>query len=143
MSTRDLIRVRPRLGSEKGQATTEFALVLLPLLLLVSGIIWFGIGLNYWLDMQRIANQGSRWAVVNSYPGCPRTGPTTSPCSPTLQEYLSSQPIAGGLKPCVTISFPSGGTPVNGDPVQVTLTQTFNVVPIVGVGPIELKATAS
>ena len=24
---------------------------------------FFGIGLNYWLDMQRIANQGARWAA--------------------------------------------------------------------------------
>jgi Flp pilus assembly protein TadG len=57
VSTRDLIHMQPRLRSEKGQATTEFALILFPLLILVTGIIWFGIGLNYWLDMQRIANQ--------------------------------------------------------------------------------------
>ena len=38
----------------------EFALILFPLLLIVAGIIQFGIGLNYWLDMQRIANQGAR-----------------------------------------------------------------------------------
>ena len=50
----------------------EFALILFPLLLLVAGIIQFGIGLNYWLDMQRIANQGARWAAVNNWPpDCP------------------------------------------------------------------------
>ena len=51
----------------------EFALILFPLLMLVAGIIQFGIGLNYWLDMQRIANQGARWAAVNNWPGCSRT----------------------------------------------------------------------
>ena len=58
---------------ESGQAMVEFALILFPLLLLVAGIIQFGIGLNYWLDMQRIANQGARWAAVNNWPpDCPR-----------------------------------------------------------------------
>ena len=55
-------------NSESGQATTEFALILFPLLILVGGIIYFGIGLNYWLDMNRVANQGARWAAVNNWP---------------------------------------------------------------------------
>ena len=60
--------------SESGQATTEFALILIPLLIVVGGIIYFGIGLNYWLDMNRVANQGARWAAVNNWPRyCPRT----------------------------------------------------------------------
>ena len=45
----------------------EFALILFPLLIIVAGIIQFGIALNYWLDMQRIANQGARWAAVNCW----------------------------------------------------------------------------
>ena len=58
---------------ESGQATVEFALILLPLLMVVAGIIYFGIGLNYWLDMNRVANQGARQAVVNHWgPQCPR-----------------------------------------------------------------------
>ena len=56
----------------------EFALILIPLLTIVVGILQFGIGLNYWLDMNRLSNQGARWAVVNSYPGCARTDPTHS-----------------------------------------------------------------
>ena len=34
--------------------------------MIVVGVIQFGVALNFWLDMQRIANQGARWAVVNS-----------------------------------------------------------------------------
>ena len=56
----------------------EFALILIPLLILVVGILQFGIGLNYWLDMNRLSNQGARWAVVNSYPGCARTDPNVT-----------------------------------------------------------------
>ena len=65
MTPHDDIRARRRQDRESGQAMVEFALILFPLLLLVAGIIQFGIGLNYWLDMKRIANQGARWAAVN------------------------------------------------------------------------------
>src|SRR5688572_20224908 len=69
----DTTAARRRQDRESGQATTEFALILMPLLLVVAGIIQFGIGLNYWLDMQRVANQGGRWASVNNWPpNCPR-----------------------------------------------------------------------
>jgi hypothetical protein len=131
---------------EEGQALVEFALIAPLFLLLVAGIIQFGVALNYWLDMQRIANQGARWAVVNSYPGCPRSGPD-APCSPTLQEYLASAPVSGGLAPTVQICFeeqngsPSGAAV--GDPVTVRLTSQFDFVPIVQIGQLELRGVAT
>jgi hypothetical protein len=138
---------RVRLSSrEEGQALVEFALVAPLFLLLVAGIIQFGVALNYWLDMQRIANQGARWAVVNAYPGCPRSGPD-APCSPTLQEYLASSPVSGGLDPAVEICFeeengaPSGAAV--GDPVTVRLTSQFDFVPIVKIGQLELRGVAT
>ena len=55
--TRGLVRLRDltaarlrRQDPESGQATVEFALLLFPLLIVVGGIIYFGIGLNMWLD---------------------------------------------------------------------------------------------
>ena len=144
MRTRDHIRLRPRLGSEKGQATTEFALILFPLLILVTGIIWFGIGLNYWLDMQRIANQGARWAAVNNWPpDCPRDASTCD--SPyTLQETLTRQVLSAGLKGAVTVEvcYPDGTGDV-GHPVKVHLEAPFKFVPILNIGTITLKANAS
>ena len=58
-----------RRDRESGQALVEFALILPLFILLVVGIIQFGVGLNYWLDMQRIANQGARWGVVEQAAG--------------------------------------------------------------------------
>ncbi len=58
-------RAPRRAERESGQALVEFALILPLFLLIVVGIIQFGVGLNFWLDMQRIANQGARWAVVD------------------------------------------------------------------------------
>jgi|GEM_PF-790957 len=126
---------------ESGQALVEFALILPLFIVLVVGIIQFGVGLNYWLDMQRIANQGARWAVVNKFPGCnaPATGP---PCSPTLQQYLQSEPVSGGLCPRVDITFPATTSEV-GDPVKVLLWTPFTFVPILGLGTINLSADAT
>jgi hypothetical protein len=143
--TRDLISARRRQDPESGQAMVEFALILFPLLVLVSGIIWFGIALNFWLDEQRLANQGARWAVVNAYPGCPRTDiPPTIACGTgiTLQRYIACQPIAGGLKPTATISFPSGASTI-GEPVKVELSTPFKFVPILNLGTITLRAKAT
>ena len=39
---------RLRRDRESGQATTEFALVFIPLIMVVAGIIYFGIGLSEW-----------------------------------------------------------------------------------------------
>ena len=109
MKRHDPIGARRHQDPESGQAMVEFGLILFPLLLLVAGIIQFGIALNYWLDEQRLANQGARWAVVNSYPGCPSTAPNSLSCGTgiSLQRYIACQPVAGALKPTVTISFPS------------------------------------
>ena len=107
----------------------------------MAGIIQFGIGLNYWLDMQRVANQGARWAAVNAYPGCPSTGPNV-PCSPTLQNYLATQKIAKGevLKTCIT--FPSL-TSKRGDPVKVAIQRKLSlVIPFVPVG-VNIKGSAT
>jgi hypothetical protein len=147
VSARDLIRLQPRLRSEKGQATTEFALILLPFLLLVSGIIWFGIGLNFWLDMNRIANQGARWAVVNCGPATVEA--EVCPSSGGLEGYLESQALSQGNNPDVTICYEamsgtSGGspTPTVGDPVTVRLTQPFDLVPLLNIN-IDLTASAT
>ena len=46
----------------------EFVLISPLIFLLVGGIIQLALALNYWMDMQRIANQGASWAVVARYP---------------------------------------------------------------------------
>ena len=144
VTTRDLISTRRRRSSESGQATTEFALILFPLLILVAGIIYFGIGLNYWLDMQRIANQGARWAAVNNWPpDCP-VGSASCPSPNTLQETLVRQALTNGLQGSVTVTvcYPST-TDDPGDPVRVRLETPFDFLPILGIGTITLGADAT
>ena len=133
----------------------EFALILIPLLLLVAGIIQFGIGLNYWLDMQRIANQGARWAAVNNWPpDCQRnatTCTTTPPCdsltraNTTLQNTLECQILTSGLQKAVNVEicYPDAGNKDTGDPVKVRLEADFTFLPILGIGTIQLGADAT
>jgi hypothetical protein len=142
---------------ESGQALVEFALILPVFVALVVGVIQFGVGLNYWLDMQRIANQGARWAVVNKFPLDPDgpgpaagirtddaclTNPDTDCSNPNVQQFLASEPISGGLKPCVNISFPNTTSDV-GDAVKVELAIPFTFVPILRLGTIKLTADAT
>ena len=140
------MRARLPHDRESGQAMVEFAIILFPLLILVAGIIQFGIGLNYWLDMNRIANQGARWAAVNCARGG-QTPPSYNPCAdpgPALEDTLKAQAVADGLESavCVEISFPSGTSGV-GDPVKVRLSTPFTFVPILQLGTIDLTASAT
>jgi hypothetical protein len=165
-NARDFVRPRassaarhPRQAPESGQATTEFALILLPLLLIVAGIIQFGIALNYWLDMQRVANQGARWAAVDNWPPeCAVDAP--GPCTNTpacdapgrtnvlLQNTLKCQALTQGLQKSVTVEicYPANSgaiTEIAGNPVRVRLDQPFDLLPILGWGSINLRADAT
>lgn len=153
-----------RQSRESGQAITEFAIIMFPLLLLVAGVIQFGIGLNFWLDENRIANQGARWAVVNQWPGCPRNAAagscTAAPACDdpgrstmtniSLENHLLCQAISNGLRDSVIVSVcypPDGDVSLDpgdvGSPVRVRLETDFDFVPIVGIGTLTLRGEAT
>jgi TadE-like protein len=156
-------------NSESGQAATEFALILVPMLILVGGIIYFGIGLNYWLDMNKVANQGARWAAVNYWaPYClrddnPLAQPAGQGCNTTtassacttvlgttspfhtrarLQDVLRCQ--TRNPSTSVRMCYPgvASGTQDRGDPVKVKLTAPYKFWFMRSVG-ITLTATAT
>ena len=135
----------PSPDRESGQATVEFALILLPLLILVAGIIYFGIGLNYWLDMNRVANQGARWAAVDNWP--PQcvdrhrsthsgTGHDPTGCAavldvstPVNSSHASGRAPLLDAEPVTTVAlcYPGmhPGNARRGDPVKVKLTAPY------------------
>ncbi len=122
----------------------EFVLISPLILLLVGGIIQLGLAINYWMDMQRIANQGARWAVVARYPlpdGTTCTSSSTS-CTPLLQDVLASQ--ARSLDPTVSICFPNSTSGVGtvGEPVQIRLSSDFSFIPKIGIATLPLGADA-
>ena len=141
---------------EEGQALIEFALIAPVFLMIVFGIIYFGIGLNWWLDMNRVANQGARQAVVNHWPpyclrtdtSCANSTSTTS-CNTVLatgsrarlQDVLRCQTRNNAT---VTICYPgkSPAAATVGDPVRVRITAPFAFF-FMNRLDIELKATAA
>jgi Flp pilus assembly protein TadG len=136
-------RVLYRLGSEEGASLVEFALVLPILALLLFAMLDFGKAFNYWIDETHLANEGARWAVVDRNPG-----------GGSLQQYLVDQATSDELRnggtasvanPAeVCISFPNGTSNV-GDPVLVTVSATYNWLPIIGnrIGVVQTTITGS
>jgi hypothetical protein len=101
----------------------------------------FGKAFNYWIDETHLANEGARWAVVDGNPG-----------GGSLQQYLVDQATTDELRnggtasvsnPAeVCISFPSGTSNV-GDPVLVTVSATYNWLPIIGIDVAQTTITGS
>jgi Flp pilus assembly protein TadG len=135
---------------ERGQALVEFALLAPLFLLIVAGIIQFGVALNFWFDMNRIANQGARWAAVNC--GQSATVPPANPCvtsggTPNIELALLEDIVSRGNDATVEVCWVEttgapAGTVTVGDPVRVQLKNSFEFVPIVGID-VELRATTT
>jgi Flp pilus assembly protein TadG len=51
---------------ESGQSVVEFAMVVPLICAIVLILVDFGKAMNYWLDLNRVANEGARLAAVNS-----------------------------------------------------------------------------
>jgi Flp pilus assembly pilin Flp len=108
---------------ERGAALVEFALVLPVLAVLLFGMLEFGKLFNYWIDETHLTAEGARWAVVNSVPS-----------GTSLQQYILDQADSAELRSGahVCISFPNGGTPKVGDPVQVDMSYDAGVPVVQG-----------
>ena len=109
---------------EDGAVLVEFALVLVPLLLIVVGCLQFGIAMNAKIDATHLTAEGARYTVVNQNPGAGQ-----SPAQ-TLQEYIRSRADTQDLRDNaeVCVEYPTS-PPAVGDPVRVTLSYTYNLVP--------------
>ncbi len=137
---------------ERGQATVEFALIVPVVLLVIVGLIQFGKGFNYWLNLNHLANEGARWAVVNKVPtySCSAFSGSnnTTPSSLDLEKYLYCQMPNTELRDKVgnpttatgtshfAVCFPAGTSQI-GDPVSVKIKSPYNV----GFGPLNVPIT--
>lgn len=107
----------------------EFALVLIPLLLLVVGMLQFGIMLNAKIDEIHLSSSGARYAAVNQNPGG---------AGQSLQDYIKSRADTADLRTNATVcvEYPigadSGTSREPGDPVKVTMSYVYNLLPFLG-----------
>jgi Flp pilus assembly protein TadG len=116
---------------ESGQAAVEFGLVVPFICLLVLALVEFGIGVNYWLDANHLASEGSRLAAV--------LGSTPEPGG-NMKRWIQQQAETNELRdgtghvtaPArVCVEFPNGTSQI-GDPVRVVVTASYKWIPFIG-----------
>jgi Flp pilus assembly protein TadG len=119
------MRHRMRLGmhKESGQATLELALLLPVLLILLFGIVDLSKAFNYWNDQNDLANRGARYAAVVSNPGKPGS----------LANYIKSRADTTDLQSRITVCINPAvaGAQSRGDAVKVTVTSSYDWLPLV------------
>ncbi|HZY75802.1 MAG TPA: TadE family protein, partial [Jatrophihabitantaceae bacterium] len=110
-------------GAERGAVAVEFALVLVPLLLLVFGIIDFGRFYNEQITLTSLARQGARIASLS--PASP------DPTSSIQQQLINSAPSWLELTSAqITVqrcpSSPSGSSTASAT-VTITANYTYTI----------------
>lgn len=107
--------------NERGASAVEFALLLPLLMMILFGIIEFGMALYRQSIITNASREGARLGIVQSIPAI-----TTGQINAAIDNYLT---VAGITPGTVTRAIVAGG--VTGTPVTVTLTlpYTFNVLP--------------
>lgn len=124
---------RRGLGDERGQAVTEFAMVLPLFAVLVIVCVLFGKALYAYIQLTHSANEAARLASVNQ----PQGG--------TLCSFLTSEAaLPHGVT--ITVSYPDTGSATPrafGEPVKVQASTSASWVPIIGssIGNITASAT--
>ena len=108
--------------SRRGQAMVEFAAVLLPILLIVVGIIQFGLLLNANVTITNAAREGARAATIYVYstaPGTTRTTNDIARCTAARTAATQAFGLLSTSAPNFTGSSScSAGTDLNGDGLQ-------------------------
>ena len=113
-----------KLRSESGASAVEFALLLPVLMMILFGIIEFGLALHRQAILTNASREGARLGIVQSIPAI-----TTAAVNAKIDTYLTAAGITPGS---VTRNSPFPGVGgVTGTPVTVTLTlpYTYAVLP--------------
>ena len=123
-----------------GVVLVEFALLLPVLLLILFGILSFGLAFNYWIDETHLTREAARYAAVDYNPG-----PEATLQSSILSQSDTAQ-LAAGAKVC--ISYPpnadgSGSVGTVGDPVEATMTYVHTFIPFLNLGSVTINASAT
>ena len=123
------IRRNRIIKSEKGASAVEFALILPILIILVFGIVEFGIAFNNYITITHAAREGARIAAVDLN-------------NPDLKNIIIERAFPVQITETdIVISTPEGTN--IGDPVEVEITYNISItIPLVGSWDIPLKNKA-
>lgn len=110
--------------NQSGAATVEFALIVPILILLVFGIIQFGIAFNNQLAITHAAREGARLAAVGAFS--------------EDKVRTSAYPVEPDS---VSLSYPNGNE--HGEPVEVRILYNLNInIPLFGSRTLPLEGKA-
>src|SRR4051794_39560264 len=129
-------RLRARMRDDRGTAVVEFAIVAMPLFLIIFGVIDFGRALNYYNDLTQIAGQGARAAAVNANPNGAAAG---TDFQHQLACYGTTAELRGRMNVQIT-TMPSTTSP-NGTPVAVKTSYSFHFIPLISSVNVTLSST--
>ena len=110
-----------KLRSESGASAVEFALLLPVLMMVLFGIIEFGMALYRQAILTNASREGARLGIVQSIPAI-----TTAAINGAIDTYLNNAGITPGSVSRVIIPGAVTGAPVR---VTLTLPYTFAVLP--------------
>jgi len=116
-----MMSLHKKLRSESGASAVEFALLLPILMMILFGIIEFGMALYRQAILTNASREGARLGIVQSIPAI-----GTGQINVAIDNYLTAAGIPAAN---VTRNIVAGG--ITGSPVQVTLTlpYTYSVLP--------------
>lgn len=129
--------IRKRLRSDGAQSLLEFALVLPMFLVLVFGIIDFGMGLRAYISVSAATREGARYAAVGN-PGGTFTsggsgecnGSTTTTAVGRVCRTLNGLSLTDVSN--VSVTYPGGHAP--GNSVRVSATYHYRyITPVKGI----------
>lgn len=107
------------LRNQKGQSLVEFSIILPLLLLIIMGIVEFGMMLNSYLTLNNAARDGARYGVIGN-------------SNAQIQSMItSSSPSLNSADLTITIT-PADGSRISGNTLTVNLTYNYKLtVPII------------
>lgn len=123
-------RIANLMNQENGAVMVEFALISSVLILLLAGIIQFGLIFNLQLNLENIAREGARFASL------PDNANDDSAARQFMAE-IASIPLSGSD---ITIS-PAWREP--GDAVHITIQYQYRIPVTLGVFPESIELNAS
>jgi Flp pilus assembly pilin Flp len=116
-------RTKKRRADERGAAAVEFALVLPILLLLVFGIVEFGLAFNRWITVTHAAREGVRVYALSG-------------------DALEAQTAAEDAAPDIAGEVTCTGTMPDVDQVQMECASTYDLELMIIETPLELTSRA-
>jgi Flp pilus assembly protein TadG len=117
---------------EGGQSLVEFALSLVFLLVLLTGVVDAARALYAYLSMRDAAQEGALYASINPSSA---TGTCSAPTNPIIQRVCSSSDYMNGLGAAITVTSTPTGAPCLGSTIKVSINYpNFPLVmPLIGV----------